>query len=181
MNFNMKEYSRYLLIIFMVFITLSTSSCGGSVDSLWINANQSNLFTKDCEKIAEAFIAKDKDALLELFCENSKMNSEIDSQIDEAFNYIDGNIVSYGSCGSTGSSASSRDGKVERLASGIVINDIQTDTNEYYYIHATDALIYDENEDYVGITTLKIYHVKDDTKKVDLDDFVEIGQSVDVY
>lgn len=86
--------------------------------------------------IIESTQKKDTEAIKELFCEQAKRNLDLDSEIKKVFDFIDGNIISYGEPrgGYSGGRSTEQDGTVEERISGY-IDDIKTDTGKTYSIN----------------------------------------------
>jgi len=102
-------------------------------------------------EIMECFINKDKETLKGFFSEYViNKYPDIDSQIDEAFNFLDGEIVSYDEPNSRASGPSDR-----KSYGGTTLN-IFTDKDTKYKISFTGWLSNSEQPDKVGIIRVKI-------------------------
>ena len=102
-------------------------------------------------EIMECFINKDKETLKSFFSEYViNKYPDIDSQIDEAFNFLDGEIGSYDEPDSSASGPSDR-----KSYGGTTLN-ILTDKETEYRISFTGWLSNCEQPDKVGIIRVKI-------------------------
>jgi len=102
-------------------------------------------------EIMECFINKDKETLKGVFSEYViNKYPDIDSQIDEAFNFFDGEIVSYDEPNSSASGPSDK-----KSYGGTTLN-IFTDKETKYKISFTGWLSNSEQPDKVGIIRVKV-------------------------
>lgn len=108
-------------------------------------------------KVIDCFINKDSETLKELFCSRAKNSVDFDKQIDEAFEFIDGNIISYNDYFPTDSSTSYDEGKLVEKYYGPTINNIKTDAQRTYNLYFDLYTVYDKDKGKVGITSLTIY------------------------
>lgn len=104
--------------------------------------------------IMQCFINKDKGTLKSYFSEYVIDNhTDIDTQIDEAFDFIDGEIVSYDEPFARTTRNS------ERQSYGATTENIITDKGTEYWIVFAGTLTDDENPDYVGVNSIKIINL----------------------
>jgi len=101
--------------------------------------------------IIECFINQDKETLKSFFSEYVIDNyTDIDTQIDEAFDFIDGEIVSYDEPFSRAA------GPSDKKSYGADTNNIKTDKGTEYSISFKGWLTNDEEPDKIGILVLVI-------------------------
>lgn len=111
--------------------------------------------TKQAEElqndIMECFINKDKETLKSYFCQYTLDNAiDIDKKINDAFNLIDGEIVSYDEPYAT------ETGNMDRKDYGATTENIITDKGTEYSISFKGWLTNDEEPDKIGILVLVI-------------------------
>lgn len=108
--------------------------------------------------ILDALKEKDADAIKNLFSEYArKEDSDIDKQIEDTFNFIDGNIVSTGEilAGYSGGSTSAERGDIKTLYSGSIY-DVTTDKGKTYFITIDGIYNFNWNEDKEGVYLINI-------------------------
>lgn len=108
--------------------------------------------------VINALKEKDADAIKNLFSEYArKEDSDIDKQIEDTFNFIDGNIVSTGEilAGYSGGSTSAERGDIKTLYSGSIY-DVTTDKGKTYFITIDGIYNFNWNEDKEGVYLINI-------------------------
>ena len=101
--------------------------------------------------IMECFINKDVETLKSYFCKYTRDNvSDLDDKIKDAFNLIDGEIVSYDEPFATAT------GSMDRKDYGAETENIITDKGTEYSISFIGWLTNDEEPDKIGILVLVI-------------------------
>ncbi len=117
------------------------------------------------EVMMNAFREKDAESLKTLFSEFAHKQYDLDTQISDAFEFIDGNIVSVGKtlAGYGGGSTSATHGAVQTIYHGVVY-DITTDTEKKYTLTFNGFYNFRSHEDQIGV--LCIYITDDDKYNV---------------
>ena len=108
--------------------------------------------------VINALKEKDADAIKNLFSEYArKEDSDIDKQIEDTFNFIDGNIVSTGEilAGYSGGSTSAERGDIKTLYNGSIY-DVTTDKGKTYFITIDGIYNFNWNEDKEGVYLINI-------------------------
>lgn len=108
--------------------------------------------------VINALKEKDADAIKNLFSEYArKEDSDIDKQIEDTFNFIDGNIVSTGEilAGYSGGSTSAERGDIKTLYSGSIY-DVTTDKGKTYFITIDGIYNFNWNEDKEGVYLINV-------------------------
>jgi hypothetical protein len=148
---------KKLKIIFLsVFLVISTSC-----DFKWQPIDRENIINDDTAKklsveVMEYIKDGDIESLKNLFCLTIQNTHNLDKEIAEALEFIDGEIVSHDEPkGSTGAGKMREEGWIELGLSGRIEN-ILTDTGKIYRIRFHSYAIYKANEDNVGITSMNI-------------------------
>lgn len=161
----MKRFVLFFLVL--CFILLSLSSCqfiGNSIGRLVAplsefipirkQANEAKLDIS--QKIVDYFNKKDLDGLKEIFCQKTQGISDIREQIQAAFEFINGNIVSYNhTLEAAGEGQSREKGETVKFDNGWIINDIRTDTDKVYKIFVHMFLL-DTDKNREGVSYLCI-------------------------
>ncbi|NLZ46438.1 MAG: DUF5104 domain-containing protein, partial [Clostridiales bacterium] len=108
-------------------------------------------------QIFECFLDKDSEELKSLFSKNIQDSYEHDTEIQEAFNYIDGNIISYDKPDGEIQGESRRGEKgVTELIFGGKIRNIETDKGKVYSISFTSYAINKDDENNVGVLSIGV-------------------------
>lgn len=119
-------------------------------------------------KVMDCFINKDSETLKEMFCSKAKIRPDFDEQINEAFEFIDGNIISYDDYIASMDEVAYDEGKVVRKYHAPVTDHIKTDKNRTYKITINLYTVLDKDEGRVGITSLTVRENKDNAYRVGL-------------
>lgn len=113
---------------------------------------------KQTDIVLNAFKTGETEELEGLFCKKIADNCDLDAQLKEAINFIDGNIIEDGH-----RRGMSEAGNVYKEGVKVdshirpYIEKIKTDSNKYYTISFSSYLIYNDDPDYVGMTLLSVY------------------------
>ncbi len=108
------------------------------------------------ELIIEYLNNEDLDGLKSLFSLNTTNSHDLDAEIKEVFEFIDGSIISYDDFSTGSSSESVRDGRQVLLTASPKIKGVKTDSGKIYMIRFYVYFVCDEDENAVGIDALKI-------------------------
>ena len=163
------------LILVSIFLLACTSENKATISESTDN-NNSIITDKQIWDMAleiyEGLKNKDKDRIKSVFSENQLMNHsrKIDNKIDEVFDFIDGEIVTYkevnGSCGG----GKARDGEwVEESFVGYIYG-IKTDTGREYTISYGGYLVDKDDTDNIGVSDFRITE-----KQPDSDESIFVG------
>ena len=137
---------------FMFFTLALFQGCGSSNEYITpdkIAKNQS-------ETIIRCVKDKDIEGLKEILCERLKEKDDIDTQIQELFDFVDGDIISYDNPrgGVRGGETTPEETILKRT--GGEIRNIVTDTERHYLIDFEAYVINKGNEDYIGVSSISI-------------------------
>ncbi len=117
---------------------------------------------KEANRVVEimmnAFREEDAESLKALFSEFAHEEYvDLDTQIAESFEFIDGDIISFGNvlAGYAGGSTSATHGDIKTLYQGLVY-DITTDTGKSYTIRVNGIYNFRMNESKVGVYSIYI-------------------------
>ena len=136
------------------------SCSGGSGGSLYEpDETPGALAKKKQTEIMECFINKDKEGLKALFSEYIlSSDHNINSKIEQAFDFIDGEIVSYDE--PFGDAV----GSYEKKSYGGDTSNIITDKGTEYRIDFIGWLSYDEDKSRIGIEGIRVLNVTERSK-----------------
>ncbi len=127
---------------------------------------------------ADAFKKKYPTKMKELFCQKVKDTHDLDSEIAAAFDFIDGNIVSYFDDRHVSTNGGAiEDGKFVNLYADGCIWDITTDKGERYRIYFFARLKYPDVPEEVGLQDVIVEHIiKEDTSGEEETEEITIGE-----
>ena len=117
---------------------------------------------KQAEIILECLKTGEKEELKALFCERVKNTHNLDKEIQEAIDFIDGEIVEDGKwIGMSEGGKSVDEGVVVKLDIHPSIIDLKTDNQNTYSIFFDTYLVYNDKQENVGMTYIIISDEKD--------------------
>ena len=118
--------------------------------------------------IMEALKAKDKEKLKNVLAKAMQNQENIDEEIDNLMNFIDGNIVSYDDVelAFPGEGKSDEDGWIYRVYDGETEN-IITDTGKKYELKYYMYYVNRNHKDYEGVTQVELYDTEIFTQEND--------------
>ncbi len=162
----MKSIKVFVLLLLAVF----SSSCSPSdshvqnamdfLTDIGIETTQDETVEKSsvyADTILDALKTGKTINLSNMFCEKVKLSHNVDEEIAEAIEFIDGEIVNEGELSGVSESGSSwRNG--EKIESYINprIKQIETDSGKKYNISFFAYIIYENDSSYIGITRIMI-------------------------
>ncbi|MCD7742287.1 MAG: DUF5104 domain-containing protein [Ruminococcus sp.] len=150
----MKKPRLFSLVIILLVTTLSLTSC----DNIIIN----NDFTIDQRAIHQSkqvykyLKNQETRELKELFCEKSDLLNDLTAEIEGAYEFIDGEIISCGEIKTGSESASYRRFKVVRYHVEVDIYEVITDTGYEYNIYLGYQMVDEEEKDIEGLLDIDI-------------------------
>ena len=107
-------------------------------------------------KVMDCFINEDVEGLKKLFCEKVNHGTDLDEEITEAFEFIDGNIISYDDDISCSSRVAYDEGKVSERYYGPFVGNITTDKNKVYTMNISLYTVYEKDDRYVGVDAIVV-------------------------
>ncbi len=152
----MKQYKAIKMILTILITSFFLSGCGIFSSNNYVNHYE--VAREQSETIIEAVLNEDVDAIEELFCPYIKKNHpELESEIQELFAFIDGEIVSYDEPKvNIGSGKTDYGQGVVEQSMGGIINNIKTDTGKTYFLVFGCHTVDKERPEYVGVTNMSI-------------------------
>ena len=122
--------------------------------------------TEQSEYIMECIVNKDKEGLKSIFSKHVAETHDLDEEIDELFEFIDGEIISYDTPEGNEGGYTRRDGEyTEKELNGHTEN-IKTDNGKIYRVGFMMYQICKSNPDFVGVDLIVIAD-KTDKKNVE--------------
>ena len=112
--------------------------------------------------VMDCFINKDVEGLKNLFCEKVNHDTDLEKEITEAFEFIDGNIISYDDDISCTSRVAYDEGKVSERYYGPFVGNIKTDKNKEYAMNIGLYTVFEKDDGYVGVAAIVISNSDDD-------------------
>jgi len=144
---------KVITIVIIIIVSTIITAC----------ANDPNYKTPDERSkqqqinVVECFKNKDAEKFKKMFCPKIISKGNIDNEIQEAFNFIDGDIVSYDEPrGRIGGKTIQYGRTTECEFRGKIVN-IKTDTGHLYHITFTSYDIFNDDADKVGISELGVF------------------------
>ena len=117
--------------------------------------------TEQAEYIMECIVNQDKEGLKSVFSKYISQTHDLDKEIDEFFEFIDGEIVSHGEPEGYEGGYKMRDGGyTEKVLTGKISN-ILTNKGDDYSVRIRMYSIYKENSDHVGVSIINIVNEGD--------------------
>lgn len=153
----MKIFKCALSVILICAVCCSLSSCNYIHKKL---APYAGTAEKMRNSVMDGFTNQNIEVLKDLFCDEIKNTHDLDEEIQAAFEFIQGNIVSYDLSMYGPSGEEVRDGKVVSKDRSINVEKIITDLDNEYKICFGYYLVNDEHEDRIGITFITIRDIK---------------------
>ena len=171
MNKIRKRPKKVIITITLILVSIFLLACTGENKTTISESTDNNESKTPDEQvwdmgleIYEGLKNKDKEKIKSVFSENELMNHsrKIDNKIDEVFDFIDGEIVTYkevnGNCGG----GKARDGEwVEESFVGYIYG-IKTDTGREYTISYGGCMIDKNDSDNIGVFYFKIWEKDSD-------------------
>lgn len=169
MKKNIKALHRTIICILSLSLTAFLGGCGildiadNVIDNIKSQSElPSNLET--AQELIDCFNNKDTSALKEMLCERSQNLDDIDEQIQDAFDFIDGNVTSFDENVTGSEGKSTRHGTTTELDRFFSIDDIVTDAEQEYSIYVSENLIYKNDSKREGITQITIENESDESE-----------------
>lgn len=141
---------KKVLVLFLTASIIILSGCGKRHIQPWRVAKQYAETAIDCT------IRRDIEGIKEMFCEEIQETHDLDEEIEELLDFIDGNIISYDEPdGKPSGSSSDWDGVIDQAISGY-IDEIKTDKGGRYRINVYGFTEHRNHKEYIGITCMDI-------------------------
>jgi len=145
--------------LIIICLSLLLSGCNSNVQTARQNSNL-QIAQDVAQEIINTFIERDEEVLYSLLSQAAKDFEKTREQIQEAFDFIDGEIVSYELPNDTGGGGGSKDnGRITSRSITPRINDVLTDAGKIYRISFHYRLINENNRNLEGLDAILISSV----------------------
>ena len=156
-------YLKPLVFILLVMVVLTGCSLiNKDEDEKEEYQSPKEYATEQSEYIMECIVNKDKEGLKSVFSKHIAETHDLDKEIDEFFEFIDGKIVSYDEPTGYEGSYEMRAGEYYKKELGGDTKNIVTDAEKKYHIGFLSYQIYEKDEDYIGVDIIAITEVTDE-------------------
>ena len=142
---------RKIILIIGLLCSFFISSCGANkqhTESEYTTPSQKA--ENDLEKILKSINENDTESIKVLLSKTVCDSIDVDSEINQMFEFIDGDIVSYDS------PFGSATGSTEKKDAGAKVQSFKTDKGTEYYIAIKEWYSYDEHPEQVGIYNITV-------------------------
>lgn len=148
--------TKLLTIPLSIVIMLSVSGCNitGLANAFIDNHNERKELKQQAEEIIECFKTNDISTFEEMFCEEARNNNDLPLEIQNVFDCVKGEIISYEYL-DFGLVGSVQDGKYDKKEYNILLT-VTTDKNEHYEIVFTRFFVNDFKPESIGIYQLSV-------------------------
>ena len=152
-------YLKNLKIMLLIVLTLTGCSF---MDGEEEYQSPMEYATEQSEYIMECIVNKDKEGLKSVFSKHIAQTHDLDKEIDEFLEFIDGKIISYDEPTGYEGSYEMRAGEYYKKELGGDTKNIVTDAEKKYHIGFLLYQIYEKDEDYIGVDIIAITEVTDE-------------------
>lgn len=164
------SFVKRIIVVLLTIILFTACTTPQKRLNSWQEKNDPDYnVSKYGQSVIDAFISKDSESLKSLLNKELHSMSDIDEIIQQAFDFIDGDIENYGDFVRTGVSS----GGTDYTRVTMYIADVKVRSRSDTYSISMRIYINNANEDLIGIDHLTVHKESDDGKS-DLDSY-EIG------
>jgi len=150
----MKKQLNKIILVLLVATVVCFTSCI-KISEKYINTDKEQ--KKISEEILKCLNEDDAEAFKNMFCNKIKASENFDNQIQDAFNFFEGKIVSYDDLIRADSDGKSWiDGKLSRVSTSGRVTNVVNDETKRYSIKFYNYLICTEDKDKEGISEVTI-------------------------
>ena len=150
----MKKPRLFFLILIMLVTTLTLTSCNNIITT---NSFTESSEAKDEMKQIYKYLKNQKTKELKnLFCEKADWLNDLNTEIEGAYEFFDGEIVSHGDIDPYSEGESWRHFKMTRYSTSVEILEAETDAGTEYVIQAGIYTVNEEHPEKVGVTFIAI-------------------------
>ena len=157
----MITFNFYVLLICIALIFSGCDTSDSILKSQYSNEYKINYHNADaqafCEEVQVYFETNNLDTIENLFSSYTKEKHDVASELENAMEFIDGDIISYGEADGVIFSKYAEDGQVKMVKFIGDIKNIKTDTGKEYLINYSYYPIHDDGENFVGFDYISVY------------------------
>ncbi|MBD5145757.1 MAG: DUF5104 domain-containing protein [Ruminococcus sp.] len=150
---------------FLIILLITAIITGGCTNNSY--ESPSKIAQQYSDDILYCFDNNDIQKLKTLFCESISQSHDLENEIQTAFEFFDGNIVSKGKgIGMSEGGVLRENGKVSKLTVHPNLLYITTDTGAEYSIYFCAYLVYENHSENIGITYINVFN--SDNEKISI-------------
>lgn len=158
----MKKIKISVLLICIALIFSGCDTIDSILKSHYSNKDKINYRNADaqafCEEVQGYLEINNLEAIENLFSPYIKEKYDVASELENAMEFIDGDIISYGEADGVIFSKFAENGQVKMVNFIGDIKNIKTDTGKEYLINYSYYPMHDDGEDFVGIECISLRH-----------------------
>lgn len=157
---------RLLVLLLISSLLFSFAGCGMSIVRYYYRRNEIKNIAED---MMQCVAEKDVDALFEYFDQNNKENGEeqLKEQIQQVFDYIDGNIVSYDEYSEGGGAEANNFGDIGLYTRNPQYQRVLTDSQKKYKIIFFYTHIDEEHPELIGLNIIRVFDLSKEHEYLD--------------
>ena len=152
---------KSLLLVLILMYVLSFSGC-----TLITFSNESSgeiEYVQKAEVVFDALKEKNTEKVISMFCQKSQDSHDLKSEIEDVYDFLDGNLVSYENISGGSGGETFESGIKVRANSCPEITGVITDTEHEYTIYVQIVSVYSDDSEWEGVTLITIFDENDDT------------------
>ena len=161
------------LVLIVMFVFVGCSFINEDDEQKKENQLPKEYATEQGKYIMECIVNKDKEGLKSVFSKHIAETHDLDKEIDEFFEFIDGEIISYDEPEGYEGGYTMRDGGYTEKELYGEIDNIKTDKGKTYSIGYQSYSIYKSKESYVGV---RIVNIRDEDTRIRFDTYADVEQ-----
>ncbi|MBD5145605.1 MAG: DUF5104 domain-containing protein [Ruminococcus sp.] len=151
----------------VILLITSVIICGCTNNSI---ESPSQIARQYADDILYCFDNNDISKLKALFCESIANSHDLDTEIQEAFEFFNGKIVSKGkSIGMSEGGVLKENGKISKQTVHPNLLNIVTDNGSEYSIYFCAYLVYENHDENIGITYINIFNSENEKISIGAD------------
>ena len=152
----MTSLKRFIIILLAVLVLTGCSVTNKTDEKKEEYQSPKEYATEQSEYIMECIVNKDKQGLKSVFSEHISETHDLDKEIDEFFEFIDGEIVSYDEPEGYEGGYTMEYGKYKEKELQGEIKNIKTNKDEKYGISIHIYQIHENDKDKVGVNYISV-------------------------
>ena len=149
---NSREVLRKSAGVFMIFSLLISFLTGCSYGG---GKSPDKIALAQGDSIMSYIEKKDCDGLVDMFSTYAKTSYDLEKDVADLINFIDGTVVSYGDVSRSSMTGNVNHGQFRNVYD-ILIKDIKTDSSKQYEILYVFYISDDQNDSYNGLIALRV-------------------------
>ncbi|MCM1023431.1 MAG: DUF5104 domain-containing protein [Prevotella sp.] len=156
---------KIISVISIIAVLCSLSGCNRvahAAESMKWEINAGKIANEQAEIILNCFKTGEAEELEAQFCKNISCSHNLKMEIEQAIEFIDGNIIDDGTwTGMDTAGEAVDDGEITKLTIRPSLRKVKTDTGKEYLIKFDSYLIYEKDINNVGMINVRVYSEED--------------------